>query len=489
MKKIKKDSEHLSLADCLHSSELRRRLLYTLLLLAIFRIGSYLSIPGIPPEVLTNNPFLTNKLVNMYDLFTGGTLSTLSMFALGIGPYISASIMVQLLSHAIPSLKALKEEGEQGQRKIRKITRYLTLALATMESCGLAKMVAAAAIGSALIPIPLLFVLIVVCLTASTMLTMWISELITEKGIGNGSSILICVGIVARLPLMVHDTWKAVDSHITSPLALTMMLTVLAGAGVAAVALQKSMKKIPVVGGGKIARANKGGVPETQLYLPMNPAGVMPIVFASQVIFFLQAACSFLVEQCSHLHQSLMQDRIIAPSWNALCKNEFFQAATLTLWAESNNVFDYAHWEYYVLYTILILFFSLFYTEMVLPPVEIAENLRRHNRTISGVKPGKATIKFLRQTTQKLAISGAAAVALISLIPTQMAQLTQIQSLLGFGSTSLIILTGVVLDTQRQINACVAGSRTHRKYLLAPPKADKQIADLQDDETGSGKGV
>lgn len=480
--KLSKDKSSLSLSDCLHSTELKQKTLFTILFLAICKIVSLIGVPFIPREVLLNNPFLSSKLADMYDLFTGGTLTSLSILSLGIGPYISASIIVQLWSSVSEKLKALKEEGSKGREKLQQITWGLAFVIAVIEAVGLAKMICAAAVGQTMLAMPSMFLLIVSSLTIGAAICVLLSELISKKGIGSGSSLLICIGIVSRLPLMVKDTITALDSHITSPLAVTAMLVVLAVATAAAILMQKSMKRLLIVGGK--APVGKLQTPENHLYLPVNPAGVMPIIFASQTIFFLQMFSHYIIEKLAQLHSFLLADKTVGALYGSVAANELFQAIALTLWAECNNLFDYGHLEYYVLFTILILAFSLFYTDIVLPVKDIAENLRSRNKIIAGVRPGRPTLNYLKKTVQKLALVGAAATALISLIPTQVAHLTQVESLLGFGSTSLFILTGVVLDTQRQMVACVSSSKTHRRYLLAPPKVgpNKKVDESQSDE-------
>lgn len=470
--KITRDKSSLSFSDCLHSSELKKKTLFTLLFLALYKLISLIAVPFIPKEILLNNPFLTSKLAEMYDLFTGGTLTSLSILSLGIGPYISASIIIQLWSSVSERLKALKEEGSKGREKLQQITWALAFVIAVIEAIGLAKTVCTAALALGA-PLLIMFLSIALSLTLGAAICVLLSELISKKGIGSGSSLLICVGIVGRIPMMVKDTITALDAHITSPLAVTAMLLVLAAATYAAVLMQKSMKRLLIVGGK--APVGKLPMPENHLYLPVNPAGVMPIIFASQTLFFLQMLSHFVVDKLAAFHAGLLSDKICGGAYSALSSNQIYQAIVLSLWAESSNLFDYGHWEYYVLFTILILTFSVFYTDIVLPPKDIAENLRSRNKIIAGVRPGRPTLSYLKKTCKKLALVGAAATALISLIPTQVAHLTQVESLLGFGSTSLFILTGVVLDTQRQMIACVSSSKTHRRYLLTPPKVDKAL--------------
>ena len=454
------------------SREVRKRLLFTLLCLVLFRTMALVPVPFLAPDLLLNNPYLSNRLLNMYDLFTGGSLGALSLLALGIGPYISASIVIQLLASSLNSLKSLREEGERGQRKLKKITYGLTLIMALFESCGIAKIICAQAALSASLPPIVLSVLIMGTLTLGVMLAVLLAELISKNGIGNGSSLFICAGILARLPLVIRDTWVSVETKSTPLWAVLVTLLSFVAAGVIAVMLQQGMKKLLVVGGkpkhSRLQRHNR-----THLYLPMNPAGVMPIVFASQLMVFAQMIVSVIAGQAQKLNQSLLENKSSFPIFNELYSNDIFQGAALVFWNELNNLCNSAHWEYYVLYFALIATFSVFYSEMILPASEISENLRKSNCALAGIRPGRATVLFLRSTIQKLALVGAAVVALIAIMPAQIAQLTQVQALLGFGSTSIIILTGVALDTKRQVTAYASSSRYHKRYIL-PPASSKE---------------
>jgi preprotein translocase subunit SecY len=468
MKKISKTKSAFS--SLFDSHELKVRLLWTIGLLILFRLAALVPLPLVPANLLASNPQLMQTLINMYDLFAGGSLATLSILALGIGPYISASIVLQLLtaSAVLPQLTILKEEGAHGQRTLKKITRYLALVISVIESIGLIRLIASANIAS-IVPFPFLALVVCVSLAAGSMLTMYIAELISEKGIGNGSSLLICVGIIARLPRMVQETWVSVQAGAIQVWELAIMLTVLLAAGAMAFILQQKTSRLRVLGGTK-SRVGKLNVPETELFLPMNPAGVMPIILASQILFFAQLALQFVGEKFYQFNKYLLEQSSTKEIWTALNNDALVQNLSLWLWGECNSCFQYSSWEYYVLYTVLILYFALFYSEISLPAKDIAENLRRSQRSIQGVKPGPATVSFLRKKIQKLALAGACAVAFIALLPTQIAQLTHVHTLLGIGSTSLIILTGVAADTKRQISACISSSRTHKRYLISPAK-------------------
>jgi preprotein translocase subunit SecY len=472
----KKESNALSFSVIWQSREVRKRLFFTLACLVLFRTMAFIPVPYLAPDLLLNNPYLSNRLLNMYDLFNGGSLGALSALALGIGPYISASIVIQLLASTWSSLKNLRQEGERGQRKLKRITYGLTFALALFESCGIANIICAQAGFSASLPPLILSGLVVGTLSLGVMLAVLLAELISKHGIGNGSSLFICAGILARLPMVVRDTWVSVETKSTPLWAVGVTLLSFIAAGVIAVILQEGMKKLLVVGGkpkhSRLQRDNR-----THLYLPMNPAGIMPIVFASQIMVFAQMIVSVLGGQFQKLNQSLLQNKTASPVFSAFYSNDVFQGAALAFWNELNNLCSSAHWEYYFVYFALIASFSLFYSEMILPAGEIAENLRKSNCALAGIRPGRATVQFLRSTIQKLALVGAAVVALIAIMPAQIAQMTQVQTLLGFGSTSLIILTGVALDTKRQLSAYASSSRYHKRYILPPPGAKQSDAE------------
>lgn len=462
----------LSLASIMQSTELKKRVLFTLGALALFRLGAHIAIPGIPKDLLAGNQLLPTNLINMYDLFAGGALRTLPIFALGIGPYISASIIMQLLTPVIPHLKELREEGSLGQRKIRQMIRWLTFELATLESFGLATMIAGAHGPGLSMPVPAIIVWVTIILTTSSMFIMWLAESITKRGIGNGSSLLLCIGIAARLPVMINQTWMSVQAGQTPAWGAGLMLAVFILLAAISVVVQEAIRKVTVLGGKQVAPSRTRSVPETQLYLTINPAGVMPIVFASQFMLFFGILLSFTTTSVARLNQFMIADKNLGPVWSFIMSNPCLQVVSQTLYAELQNFLVYTHWEHCFLYGLLIVYFTLFYSSIVLPAKDIADSLRKDNRAVAGLKPGRPTRDFFTKTINRLSLIGATAMMFIAVLPIQAAQFCQVQTLVGFGSTSLIILTGVALDTQRQAITHALNSRYHKRHLLRPTSED-----------------
>jgi preprotein translocase subunit SecY len=455
-----------TLATIIANVPLRNRVLFTLGVLALFRLGAHVPIPGIPRDFLANNPLLSTNLLNMYDLFAGGALKTLSIFALGIGPYISASILMQLLTPLFPALKELRDEGHSGQRKLRQLTRWLTLGLAALEASSLSLMMAGGHGAGSFGQQPGMIAFVAVILAASAMLIMWLAENITEHGIGNGSSLLLCVGIAARLPVMVKQTWMSVQAGQAPTWGIPLMLLVFALLVAASVIIQEGIRKVTIIGGKRPRLSGPNRKSETQLYLAINPAGVMPIAFASQFILFLGVIFSAVISFAGRFNQLLLSNKIFGHTWSLLANNPTVQVIIQTGSAELHNFLAYNRCEYYLLFGLLIVCFTLFYSSILLPPNEIAESLRKSNCTVEGVRPGRQTRDFFAKTIHRLSFIGAAAVMFIAMLPIQAAQFAQLGTLLGFGSTSVVILTGVALDTKRQANSHVFNARSHKRHLL-----------------------
>ena len=459
---MKKD--RLTLATIIQSPELRKRVLFTIGILALFRLGVHIPIPGIPTDLLTSNPFLSRNFVDMYDLFAGGALATLSIFALGIGPFISASIIMQIATRILPQLKELREEGATGQRKIRQLMRWLTLGIAAFDSTSLTITMAAMNGSVASLHQPLMMAFVAIVLTASAMLVMWLAESITENGIGNGSSLLLCVGIAARLPLMINQTRISFQSGQTPAWGIALMIIVFIMLAVISVTIQEAVRKVAVKGG-KPVRGQSSNRAD-HLYLSINPAGVMPIAFASQFILFLGMILSGALSCAARVHQLLLSNRAFGTTWSLLANNASVQTVFQAACAEVQNFQTYKCWESYVLYGFLIGCFALFYASIMLPSNEIAEDLRRNHRVIEGIRPGRRTKEFIGKTVNRLSLIGAAALMLIALLPIEAAQLAQIQTLFGFGSTSVVILTGVAMDTKRRANVHALGARYQKQSLF-----------------------
>ena len=414
---------------------LRGRLLVTIGLLILVRLGVFIPVPGIDREVFGN--FIGNSgnasIVGFLDIFTGGGISALGIFALGILPFINASIIMQLLATAIPSLEDLqKNEGEAGRRKISQITRYVALGGAIIQSFGitLGLLVNNGIIERSIIPIGET----VLALTAGSMFVMWISELITEKGIGNGASLLIFVNIVAVLPKTLGNTIEYAQSGGREAIAqvivlLLVFLTMIVGI----VFIQEGTRRIPIISARR--QVGRRVYRERSNYLPLrlNQGGVMPIIFASSVLFLPAQLIGFI------------------PGEGAI-KNVFTQIA---------SAIQPGNWAYVAVYLILILFFSYFYASLIVNPVDMSQNLKKMGASIPGIRPGKATSAYLEKVLNRLTLLGAIFLGLVATVPTLVESAIPAGTTVfsGFGATSLLILVGVAIDTAKQIQTYVISQR------------------------------
>lgn len=406
---------------------LRGRLLITIGLLILVRLGIYLPIPGIDRTVFAQS-VQDNAVIRFLDIFSGGGLSALGIFALGILPYINASIIMQLLTAALPSLERLqKEEGEAGRRKISQITRYVAVGWAVLQSFGIALFVSSIP-GAALHPGAWFVIEIILGLTAGSMVVMWISELITERGVGNGASLLIFLSIVAYLPTSVGQTIALAESGGNIG-GIVILMAVFLAMIVGIVFVQEGTRRIPIVSarrqvGRKLYR-------EQTSYLPLrlNQGGVMPIIFASAVL--------------------------ILPSTLA----QFTRNELIARFASYVSPAGPTPWLYVIFYLLLILFFSYFYSSLVVNPVDMSQNLKKMGASIPGIRPGKATSDYLERVLNRLTFLGAIFLGLVAIIPTAVESATKVTTFQGLGATSLLILVGVAIDTSKQIQTYVISQR------------------------------
>lgn len=406
-------------------TELRNRILYTLLLLAVYRLGSFVILPGINSEVLEAE-FLRGQgggILGMLDLFVGGSFKRGSIFALGIMPYISASIIIQLLGAALPSIQKMQKEGESGMRKINQLTRYLTVALTAGQAAAYVINLKAQYSAGAITADPRTFWLTTVfCLTAGTVFLVWLGERITENGIGQGTSIIIAIGIIAELPL-------ALVNEARSNPAMIFFVEVLALALITAIVilLTKGTRKIPVNYARRMV-GNKmmgGMTTNVRQYIPLklNAAGVMPIIFAQSLMFIPATIYQFFPE------------------------SEF--------WMSTGTAFaNYTGIWYNVIFVTLIVVFTYFYTAIAVNPNDIADQLKRSGGFIPGVKPGKKTSDYIDGVLTRITLPGAFFLAFIAILPAIVASFgVSNQFAHFFGGTSLLIMIGVVLDTLQQIES------------------------------------
>lgn len=406
---------------------LRGRLLVTIGMLLLIRLGIYIPVPGIDREAFQQGLQGSGlgNLIGILDILAGGGISALGIFALGILPYINASIIMQLMAAAIPSLEDLqKNEGEAGRRKISQITRYVAVAWAIFQSFGIALFVSNYAEN----PGPTFIAQTVLALTAGSMFVMWVGELITERGVGNGASLLIFISIVSTLPRSLGQTIELAQSGDRSLVGgVIILLLVFLVMIVGIVFVQEGTRRIPIIS----ARRQVGRrlYLEKSSYLPLrlNQGGVMPIIFASMVLFLPASLVQFLPNN-ETLNQII---RYLSPG----------------------------HWLYIVVYLTLILFFSYFYASLIVNPVDMAQNLKKMGASIPGIRPGKATSEYIERVLNRLTFLGAVFLGLVAIVPTAVEGATQVRTFQGLGATSLLILVGVAIDTAKQIQTYVISQR------------------------------
>jgi preprotein translocase subunit SecY len=410
--------------------ELRERLLFTTLLLIIVRIGSHITVPGVDAVLLadTIKKSSENTLFGLYDLFVGGAFSHAAIFALGIMPYISSSIVIQLLGAVVPYFAKLQKEGEEGRKKITQYTRYGTVVISLMQASGVvAKLMSTSTAGIPIVPEAVrglgFYLSTTIVLTTGTMFMMWLGEQITERGIGNGISLIIFIGIVARFPNAILDEFQLVRGG-TRNLIVELVILVLMGFIVAGVVLiTQGTRRIPVQYAKRVVgRKVYGGVTQ---YIPLrvNTAGVMPIIFAQSIMFVPQIIFSFFP--------------------NSEFMNEL-----------STNWFGYSSWSYSFVYALMIIFFTYFYTAIAFNPKDVADNMKKQGGFIPGIRPGTHTSEFVDNILTKITLPGSIALAAIAILPTMMIKMGVTPGFASFfGGTSLLIVVGVALDTLQQVES------------------------------------
>lgn len=408
---------------------LRGRLLVTVGILILVRLGIFLPIPGINrvrfAEAISGN----NSVFGLLDIFSGRGLSTLGIFALGILPFINASIIIQLLTAAIPSLENLqKNEGEAGRRKISQITRYVTVGWAIIQSVAFSALFLQQ---FALNPGPLFVAETAIALTAGSMFVMWASELITERGIGNGASLLIFVNIVASLPKSLGDTIDLVQvggREIVGRVIVLVLVFLLTIVGI--VFVQEGIRRIPIISARR--QVGRRVLAEQRSYLPLrlNSGGVMPIIFAAAILSLPLLIANFT-------------------------KNPDLANIVNTYLSPSGS----APWVYALVYLTSIVFFSYFYSSLILNPVDVAQNLKKMGSSIPGIRPGKATSEYIERVANRLTFLGAIFLGLVAIIPTAVESALKVPTFKGLGATSLLILVGVAIDTAKQIQTYVISQR------------------------------
>jgi len=397
--------------------ELKKKILFTLLIMFVYRIGSHITVPGVDVGALQAlSGQFSGTFLGVYDMFVGGGLSRATVFALGIMPYISASIMFQLLAAVFPTVEKLQKEGEQGRKKLTQWTRYTTVLLCLIQSYAYASFLQS--LGEAVrVPGMGFAFSTVITLTVGGIFIMWMGEQITERGIGNGMSLMIFFSIIQGFPQAIVRTWESLMIGEIGLFEIVALLAVVVGITAGVVAMTMAARKIPVqiprkvVGRGRIREGQKSFIP-----LRINSAGVMPIIFAQSFIVVPGTLAAF---------------------------------SSVPFIADLADIFQPGNWAYYLTYAALIVFFTYFYTAIIFNPVDLAENLKKQGAFIPGVKPGTRTAEYIDRILTRVTLPGSIYLALIALVPFWIFDIFAIQNFF-FGGTSLLIVVGVGLDTVQQ---------------------------------------
>lgn len=405
-----------ALANIFKITELRRKILFTLAMFALFRLGTHIPVPGVNAAMI-ERLFNNGNLFGLLDLFSGGALSKFSVFAMSITPYINASIILQLLKVVIPTLDEWSKEGEEGFKKTNKVTRYCTVGLAAIQAIGMAYGLREAINNPGFFSI----LLITVTLTAGTILLMWIGEEITQFGIGNGISLIIFAGIVSRLPDALTILYKYLQAGSVSVLSVFLFVVIAILMIAFVVAITQGIRKVPVQYAKRVVGRKMYGGHSSYIPLRVNQAGVIPIIFASSLLMFPATIAQF-----------------VNVGW----------IKTLSGW------FAWGSPVQTTLYVILILFFTYFYTAVTLDIKQMSDNIKKMGGFIPGLRPGKPTTDYLDRIMSRITLSGAIFLALIALMPHAIAAITGIQGIY-FGGTALLIVVGVALDTMKQLESLV----------------------------------
>ncbi len=398
--------------------ELRKKILFTLMMLVVYRIGSNIPVPGINRAYLSQMFSGETGLLDLFDLFSGGSFSNFTIFALSITPYVTASIIVQLLTIALPYFERLSKEGNEGHKKMATITRYMTVVLGLIQAIGLTVGLFKNAVvdKSAFASITIIMVL-----TAGTVFLMWLGEQINEYGIGNGISLIIFAGIVDRFPTFVRNTYAQVSEGAISGVAVLTLLIVSVMLVMVIILFEQGVRKIPVQYAKRVVGRKMYGGQSTHIPMKVNQAGVIPIIFSLSLLQFPLIITYFAPKSA----YADFVNKYISPSGDA------------------------GLWIYVVLNVVLTMFFTYFYTAITFNPTEVAENMRQSGGFVPGIRPGTATVEYLSRVMSRLCFSGGLFLAAVSVIPTIVSNFTPFE--MTFGGTSLLIAVGVATDTVKQI--------------------------------------
>ena len=415
------------LAEFMDNTELKNRILFTLMMFFVFRLGVHIPVPGVDTSVL-ESLFSSGNLFGFLDLFSGGALSKFSIFAMSITPYINSSIIMQLMTAVIPTLEEWRKDGQEGNKKIQKVTRYFTIFLAVVQAFG---MTYALRINHALVDNSwLYFVFVILILTAGTCLLMWVGEQITEHGIGNGISLIIFCGIVARFPEAITTVVDYIKVGTISPFQLVLFTIIALGMTIMVIEINEGQRRVSIQYAKRVIGRKMYGGHSTFLPLKVNQAGVIPIIFASSIIM---------------LPVTLAQ---------------FVQVG----WVQSvGNFFAWGSWPNTICHGVLIFIFTYFYTAITLNIKELADNMKKYGGFIPGIRPGEPTMKYIDKVMSRITLTGALFLAFVAILPNFIGNMTGIQGVY-FGGTSILIVVGVALDTMRQAQSLMV-TRNYQGFI------------------------
>lgn len=403
--------------------DLRNSILVVLGLLLLFRLTSHLPIPGIDVEAL-RRLFASNQYLGLLNVFSGGTYQNFSVTAMGVGPYITASIVIQLLTMVIPRLEEIQKEGEGGQRRLNQYMRILAVPFAALQAYGVIQILRQGSQGAVLGSLTVFqFATVIVSMVAGSMFLMWLGEIISERKVGNGISLIIFAGIVAGLPAIVQQTVATFDATQILNMAIFAAIGIVTIAGV--VFITEAQRNIPVTYARFVRGQGQAGGANTHLPLRVNMGGVIPIIFAISVILFPPLIAQFFINAKT--------------AWLA-------HAASWIVTVSQDR------WAYAISYFILVIFFTYFYTSVIFHPEQIAENLQKQGGYVPGIRPGVPTAQYLQYVTNRILVVGAVFLAVIAVLPLAVSQLTGTQNLV-IGGTSLLIVVSVIIETVQQIEA------------------------------------
>lgn len=414
-------------ANIFANKELKDRIVYTFMMFIVFRLGVHIPVPGVDASVI-ENIFQSGNLFGFLDLFSGGALSKFSIFAMSITPFINAQIIMQMLVAVIPSLEELRKDGQEGFKKIQMMTRYFTIFLAFVQAFGISYGLRA---NGALVDNSWFFLFFVcVVLTAGTCLLMWIGEKITEHGIGNGISLIIFCGIVARFPEALQTIVQYLEVGTITPLQALLFAAIALAMIVVVIEVNEGQRRIPVQYAKRVIGRKMYGGHSTFLPLKVNQAGVIPIIFASSILMLPVTLAQFV-------HVGWVQ---------ALAK-----------------FFGWGTWANTCLYAILIVIFTYFYTAITVNVTELADNMKKYGGFIPGIRPGEPTMRYVDKVLTRITLTGSVFLAFIAILPNFIGSITNIQGVY-FGGTALLIIVGVALDTMRQAQSLMV-TRNYQGFI------------------------